>query len=145
MRIALVNMPFARLTSPSLALAQLASRLSGMSTDLSVTVLDLNHQFGDALGVELYDYVVEQYVNGLGDWLFRRVAFPDHEDNAGAYLARYYPGRRPESVALRDRILGARDRVEDTLREVVEEHGLADCHLVGFTSMFTQNVASFAL
>jgi magnesium-protoporphyrin IX monomethyl ester (oxidative) cyclase len=145
MRIALVNMPFARLNAPSLALAQLASRLTGVRGDLSVRVLDLNHEFGAALGVEFYDYVVDQYTNGLGDWLFRRAAFPDLEDNADAYLARYYPGRRAESAALRTRILGARDRVEDTIGHVVQRHALAEYDVVGFTSMFTQSVASFAL
>src|SRR5262245_56059061 len=134
MRIALVNMPFARLGSPSLALAQLASRLSGVSTDLSVRILDANHHFGAALGLEFYDHVVDQYANGLGDWLFRHVAFPDLEDNSRTYLARYYPGRRPEMDALRARILGARDQVEGTLRKIIERHALAGYDVVGFTS-----------
>src|SRR5436190_2006896 len=139
MRVALINMPFARLGSPSLALTQLASRLTGTRTGAAVDVLDLNHFFGAVLGVEFYNYVVDQYANGLGDWLFRHVAFPDQADNAGAFLARYYPGTRPETVTMRAKILSARDSVGDALRQAAQRYALAEYDVVGLTSMFAQN------
>src|SRR5690242_21961487 len=95
-RICLINMPFASLSLPSIALTQMKSRLKEQFKDrVSVEILYLNHDFGKYLGVEFYDFLSNsmQSLNaGLGDWVFRQLAFPDQPDNTAKYFERYFPG-----------------------------------------------------
>ncbi|HBL25713.1 MAG TPA: RiPP maturation radical SAM protein 1, partial [Acidobacteria bacterium] len=90
----MVNMPFATLQFPSIALTQLKSVAESRFGDrVRVRILYLNHEFAHYLGVETYQVMnsVQASNAGLGDWLFRSVAFPEQPDNADAYFKRYYP------------------------------------------------------
>src|ERR1044072_8770934 len=94
-RIILINMPFANLSLPSIALTQLKAVVeSQFNEQVSVKLLYLNHDFANYLGLDLYDLIVnskESQNSGLGDWFFRQTAFPDLPDNANVYLSRYFP------------------------------------------------------
>jgi hypothetical protein len=58
-RIALINMPFANLSLPSIALTQLKSLVeSHFKEQVSVNLLYLNHDFANYLGLDLYHLVV---------------------------------------------------------------------------------------
>jgi ribosomal peptide maturation radical SAM protein 1 len=148
-RIALINMPFANLSLPSIALTQLKSLVeSHFKEQVSVNLLYLNHDFANYLGLDLYHLVVnstESQNSGLGDWFFRQTAFPDLPNNAGVYLSRYFPFHTDQMNKLKGLILEKRRGLSSFLESLIKKYSLDQNELVGFTSMFMQNVASFSL
>jgi ribosomal peptide maturation radical SAM protein 1 len=147
MRIALVNMPFANVQLPSIALAQLKSVLRDASAQVSTSICYLNHDFSDYFGHEYYAHFANSValtVSGLGDWIFRQAAFPDAPDNTDEYVARHRHVFDHEQ-SLFDLLLLKRSTLVSFLDELIDRYELLNCSVVGFTSMFVQNVASFAL
>ena len=95
MRVVLINMPFASLAMPSLALTQLSAVMEGLGERVQTETLYLNLDFARYLGNRSdYSHALEDagFMTGFGDWFFRQVAFPDADDNSEAYLDRYYFG-----------------------------------------------------
>lgn len=148
-RICLINMPFAALNSLSIGLAQLKSVLDDAYGDrVSVEVLYLSHDFAHFFGVDLYQSIAQsgQHHNtALGDWLLRQVAFPDLPDNTQEYLARYYPFQDEQTKRLKATIREQRPLLDEFLDELLAKYRLDEADIVGFTSMFVQNVACFAM
>ena len=148
-RVALINMPFANLNMPSLALSQLKSRLEEHFKDqIRVDIYYLNHDFANHMGVDFYNDVSslqDSQNSGLGDWFFRQIAFPELPNNAGVYLTRYFPQRNDQSSNLKERILKSRRGLEQLMEDLITKYELDKADLVGFTSMFMQNVAVFAM
>jgi ribosomal peptide maturation radical SAM protein 1 len=147
-RIALINMPFGGLHIPSLALTQLESILSrNFGEQISIDILYVNHDFGKLFGTRLYQFMSDNgvtTVTGLTDWLFRQVAFPELPDNQIEYLARYKKSLRLTDDEL-DFLLTRRALMNDTFEELIDLYALDSYSIVGFTSMFDQSVASFAM
>src|SRR5579863_6445824 len=97
-RICLVNMPFADCRSPCLALTQLKSIIQSQSYShaVSVDIAYANLDFASLLGRRAYESVsfgFELPYAGFGDWLFRRIAFPQLPDNTEEYF-QCYLGRK---------------------------------------------------
>ncbi len=148
-RISLINMPFADLWFPSIALTQIKGILQEQFQDkVDVKVLYLNQDIAQYLGVRLYCYIsnsLETNMAAMGDWLFREVAFPGAEDNVEAYFQRCFPGADAATLAKKQAILRKRRGLRNFLDQLVAKYQLADQDLVGFTSMFCQSIASFAM
>src|SRR5580765_5741545 len=148
-RIALINMPFANLALPSIALTQLKAiceeQLQG---EVSIEILYLNHDFGRYAGRTFYDYLansMEALNSGLGDWVFRQTMSPTLPDNTEAYMGRYFPRTNGENVRLRESIAKFRAGVDGFMDELIDKYRLAQCDIVGFTSMFMQNAANLSM
>lgn len=148
-RVALINMPFANLNMPSLALSQLKSILEEHFKDqIRVDIYYLNHNFANHMGVDFYNDVSsrqDSQNSGLGDWFFRQIAFPALPNNAAVYLTRYFPQRDDQSSTLKGLILKSRRGLERLMEDLITKYELDKADLVGFTSMFMQNVAVFAM
>ena len=146
-QITLINMPFASLNMPSIALTQLRSVAEEkFGEEVRVRVLYLNQEFCNFIGVDLYQSMsFELYTSGLGDWFFRHIAFREEEDNTQQYFARYFPQQNAEAAAIKGRVLAKRKNVERFLMRLIAKYQLDKEQMVGFTSMFTQNVACFAM
>ena len=148
-KIALINMPFANLQMPSIALTQLKSVVENRFKDeVAVDVLYLNHEFAHYFGKDLYGKILssaDSQNSGLGDWMFRQTAFPDRANNVTLYLSRYFPMQTPEMAALKSGLLEKRRGLERFLDSLITKYSLDQTDIVGFTSMFMQNVASFSL
>ena len=148
-RVALINMPFANLNMPSLALSQLKSILEEHFKDqIRVDIYYLNHNFANHMGVDFYNDVSsrqDSQNSGLGDWFFRQIAFPALPNNAAVYLTRYFPQRNDQSSTLKGLILKSRRGLEQLMEDLIAKYELDKADLVGFTSMFMQNVAVFAM
>lgn len=148
-KVSLINMPFASLSLPSIALTQLRSVVGDLLGDrVRVRILYLNHDCAEYFGRDLYELVAETLEasnSGLGDWLFRQVAFPELADNSQLYFQRYFPALDEAGEVLRGRALARRLGLERFLDRLLTRYRLDREDLVGFTSMFAQNVASFAL
>ncbi|MDC3955551.1 RiPP maturation radical SAM C-methyltransferase [Polyangium jinanense] len=146
--IKLINMPFAAEHLPSLALTQIRSVLrrefgARVRVEICYLNLDVSRRIG-AIYHEIEDSM-EHLHTGLGDWLFRKSAFPDADDNVDEYFRRCYPRRTPEVQSLRARILPLRAELDAILEELLDQHRLHEADLVGFTSIFIQNMASLAM
>jgi ribosomal peptide maturation radical SAM protein 1 len=143
LRIALVNMPFSAVGIPSIALTQLQTMVRRrFGSRVAVDICYPSHDLCRLVGLDLYRWICDQASNaGLGDWLFRRLAFPEQADNIDLYRQRYFPLH--ERRALFDRT--CRADLAGFLDQVIERYSLRECGLAGFTSMFTQTVGSFAL
>jgi ribosomal peptide maturation radical SAM protein 1 len=147
-KIALVNMPFAGVHLPSIALTQLRSVVQASFDGKAQTRLCyLNHDFVRYLDPLLYSFIatVEGVTSGLGDWFFRDVAFPGLPDNSEQYLRRHFSERQEEREAMGAYLLEKRRTVEPFLDELIDRYELDSHDLVGFTSMFSQNAACFAM
>lgn len=148
-RISLVNMPFADLPLPSIALTQLKSTLESIfDKQIAVEILYFNHDFAKYLGTELYTYLansMESLDSGLGDWFFRGIAFPELPDNSDEYFNRYFPRHNPGKRRIMEQITEKKPGIDQLLQELISKHDLDQAQLVGFTSMFMQNTASFAM
>jgi ribosomal peptide maturation radical SAM protein 1 len=145
--VKLVNMPFADWHRPSFALSQLESVIKERLGDrVLVETHYLNQDVADFLGAALYESIAlsnEHVDSGLGEWLFRSIAFPDAEDNIDEYLRRFYHGNRWSDF--RDLVRQLRPSLAGLMEDLIARHRLDHSDVVGLTSMFAQNVPSIAL
>lgn len=148
-RIALVNMPLANLAMPSLALTQLDTvvRRTFGGDEVRSSVHYLNHDFAHFLSLPAYGELMsfEHHPTGLGEWFFRSVAFPEQPDNAEEYFQRYYPQHSERNRMIKMFALGKRAGLEAHFEAMIDKYELDKADLVGFTSMFSQNVAALAM
>jgi radical SAM superfamily enzyme YgiQ (UPF0313 family) len=146
--IKLINMPFAAEHLPSLALTQLRSVLhSALSGRVQVEICYLNLDIAERIG-PLYHEIedsMEHLHTGLGEWLFRHSAFPDAPDNTQEYFRRCYPRQSVQVQALAARVGPLRAQLDAMLDELIDDYRLDAADLVGFTSIFAQNLASLAM
>jgi ribosomal peptide maturation radical SAM protein 1 len=147
--ISLVNMPFANIELPSIALAQIKSLLqSQFGEKLSVRIVHANHDFARFLGLNNYRFVstsMQALYAGLGDWFFRRQAFPELPDNTDKYLRRYFWSKGGEQQHVKEMIEQKLPTLSACMDELITKYELDKSEIVGFTSMFMQNAASFAM
>jgi len=147
--IVLINMPFADVLTPSLALTQLKYVVEqAFPATVRARILYLNNDFAGFLGAELCHDValgLKHHTSGFGDWLFRKAAFPEVEDNIEEYFTRYYPRRDAETRRFKEFVGEKRPQIEQFLEGLISKYRIDEASLVGFTSMFSQNVACFAL
>ena len=148
-KIAMINMPFASANMPSLALTQLKA-VSDAQFDkrASMEVHYFNQDFANYIGFNLYQSIAVGGVHhntGLGEWFFRQVAFPTLPDNTDQYFQRYYPFPNEQTQLLSRVIREKRRGLNSFLDELIVKYQLDQADLVGFTSMFSQNTACFAL
>ena len=147
-QVILVNPPFAAVSSPSIALTQLKATVDDLSDpNVSVRVLYVNQDFAKYLGIELYQEMssLASSMCGLGDWFFRPYAFPALTDNERPYFTRYFRDTTSTIAAKRQLIAGKRQQAGALVEQLIDRYHLADNDLVGFSSMFSQNLAAFAL
>ena len=147
--VKLINMPFAALHSPSLALTQVKGVVESRFADkVSVDLLYLNHDYAKYLGMSLYSYItmsMDAHNSGLGDWFFRQTAFPDVADNTEEYFRRYYPYRSEQVKMLKQLIVEKRRGLNQFMDKLIATYKLTEAAVVGFTSMFSQNIGCFSL
>lgn len=149
LRISLICMPFASLSTPSIALTQLKSLVrKRFGGQVSVEILYFNHNFARYIGdAHQYEHTMSQggFVTGIGDWFFRQSAWPEISDNATEYLARYYASDDESSIFVRRLVEEKRRGIDEFLDRLIDQYSLADADIVGFTTMFPQTVSSFAM
>jgi ribosomal peptide maturation radical SAM protein 1 len=148
-KVSLVNMAFANLQMPSIALAQIRSIVhSRLPGKVSIEIATLTHDFAKYVGIDCYQYIstsMQALYAGLGDWLFRQEAFPLLPDNTEKYLRRYFWGKSGNERQVKDLIAQKRLELDAYLDELITKYELDKAQIVGFTSMFMQNTASFAM
>jgi ribosomal peptide maturation radical SAM protein 1 len=145
-----VNMPFAQISAPSIALTQLKARVAELLGDeATVKVCYANHDVAEAVGVATYEAIAlgaGALNSGLGDWLYRSAAFPREKDNSTEYLRRY-SRMLPRDLIEKVKVGGpcSPAKLSRLLDQTIDKHDLAKADVVGFTTMFAQTVPSLAM
>ncbi len=149
LRVALVNMPWARIHAPSIqcGLLQSITREAGHECDSHY----LNIEFASFFGSAAYDTIANiasERLHLMGEWLFSYAAFgevaPDDD-----YFAAY-----PEVKSIWDELTGKgledlvrlrREQLPQWIAECAARPEWAAYDVIGFTSTFLQNTASLAM
>lgn len=149
MKITLVCMPWASLSTPSLALGILSRRIADTFPDIETETVYANIDFADwmdqkgGLGRAEYTfYSLNSYFEGCGDWVFSSALYDDPTWRVDEFTESMRDRITDEQRETSIRLHGMVPEFIDTLaRRIVA--GAPD--LVGATSTFQQNVASLAL
>jgi ribosomal peptide maturation radical SAM protein 1 len=144
----IVSMPFMDVDRPSIQLGLL--KAIGEMYGFPVRTLHANLDFAARIDVDYYRILAEQRGRLVGDWLFSVEAFGDAAPDRDAHLLDEfadelsYLAGSPREV--RDRLLRTRNRdVPAFLDSVMAAFPWNEVRVVGFSSTFQQNTASFAL
>jgi ribosomal peptide maturation radical SAM protein 1 len=155
--VALVNMPFGSLQTPSIGLSLLQGALG--RCNISSRVFYFTFRFAELIGASTYSRITtETHSHDLvGEWIFSSALFPERsESELKLYVADVLDKRlngtsqacaylRPLPGDFVNEIVSARDKVEGFLAACLEQ--IAECApaVVGFTSVFQQQLASLSL
>ena len=147
LKVRLLVLPFNWYHLPSLGCTQLESVLREQFGDrVDARVLYLNHDIAQRVGLEFYDEIRSNEASlnaALPEWLSRRAAFPEADDNAGVYFRRYFQGSRTGEFVERVRHLG--EEMPELFDALVEKYDLANADVVGCSSMFFETNAAIAV
>src|SRR5574341_830129 len=144
-QIALVNMPFGHASYPSIQLGTLAPLLKAQGFPVKSHYLNL--YFARQIGFPLYDLLCEKQLL-IGEWLFSRLLFRDNPKHL-QYLGAFKP--LIEEIC---RTAGCPASYLEEIEQRIAPQFLTwaqtavdwgQYRVVGFTSMFHQNVASVTL
>jgi ribosomal peptide maturation radical SAM protein 1 len=146
-RVLLVNMPWALIDVPSLALGILRRAAAEALPDAEVDVWHANLEYVDwavergGFTAEDYRYYsLTTYFSGVGDWVFTSALYDDPEWRVPELLEQV-----PMSDEHRDRSLELHRSAPEFVRELAQRIVAAEPDLVGFTSTFQQNVPALAV
>ena len=145
--VALVAMPFALSTRPSLQLGLLAA--IGRSHGFPIETFHLNLDLASTIGAERFHHLACTRNPMVGDWLFSVAAFGgDAPDPNGTMLEDLAPvtDETLQLIAMSaDALRQLRDDVVPKYLDRLMSIDWSAFAVVGFTSTFQQNTASFAL
>ncbi|MDX6769072.1 MAG: RiPP maturation radical SAM C-methyltransferase [Elusimicrobiota bacterium] len=147
-KVLMVSLPFGPLNMPSIGLSLLQACLKDKGIRSQCLYLTL--PFAKAVGVELYNDITSgkpDSADMLGEWIFAESLNPGRTD-ADAYLKgvlRAGGKGSAETDALFSQALQARERATEFIESCAVEIDWGRYPVVGFTSIFQQNVASLAL
>ncbi|HUI87214.1 MAG TPA: RiPP maturation radical SAM C-methyltransferase [Anaerolineales bacterium] len=150
-RVMLVNMPFTTRWGPAIGLSLLKAALlrDGIACDLKYFNLDFAARIGGDLDDEIVLFIFDPL---LGEWLFAEDLFGDQIPSAERYFSEVldvtvnladFPATHV--ARQKEQILRIREQVGPFLDDCVESVDWNEYAIVGFTSVFEQNVASLAL
>ncbi|MBI3684645.1 MAG: RiPP maturation radical SAM protein 1 [Acidobacteria bacterium] len=143
----LVSMPFGPLRVPSLGLSLLKAALGGIRSKIFYFGLS----YATRIGVRLYEDIAFKEVPEsaqLGEWIFRPGLFDSTPQDDEGYLREVILEGTPQARlgdSVIQQALEARAGVSDFLAWCAEQVLSCSPALVGFTSVFQQNVSSLAL
>ena len=152
-QIVIVLPPFADAANPAIGPSLLATACR--KRGLSATVFYANLKLAAELGFDLYQRLaLSASRDFIGEAIFQSSAFPPLERNTHPTAAIEYLFGSRHSVESRirhgarlskDEVLRCRTHLTEFLEEVVDEILIYDPEIVGFSSVFEQNLASIAL
>ena len=147
MKVALVTMPFADFTTPSLGISLLQAELR--RERIPCDLLYLNLPFASRIGCASYMRLgVDAPTSCLsGEWLFAAELFGADPQRDRAYIETVLKGKHRDYFHSRlvRRLLEVRSCVRQYIDECLGRVSWAQYDVVGFTSSFQQNLASLAL
>jgi ribosomal peptide maturation radical SAM protein 1 len=145
-RVLLVSMPFGALERPALSLGLLKAHCRRL--EVACNTIYLTFRFADRIGIGDYIWLCSDkvpYTAFAGEWLFAPALYGLRPYADAAYIDEILNRTwRLDSAALA-RLHRIRAQVEPFLEDCMTAVRWQDYTLVGFTSVFQQNLASLAL
>lgn len=144
--ILLVTMPFGPLDTPSIGLSLLSAVLQ--NGGMSAKILYFNLKFAQAISPRFYRQIADGYCTDLlGEWVFGRAlfgpeAYPATQDDA--YLTQVLTEEK-HALELLANIKQFRALAEEFLDDCLDELLAYSPKVVGFTSVYQQQIASLSL
>jgi ribosomal peptide maturation radical SAM protein 1 len=141
-----LNLPFSS-TRPAIGVSLLQAQLrrAGIASHIEY----LNLRFARRFGYANYEYIAEQTPSPAvcGDWVFSRSAFGPREEADAAYLRMLNErfGHLPPTRLGLTTLVKARNMADEFLDECALQIEWRAFDVIGFTSTFTQHVASIAM
>jgi ribosomal peptide maturation radical SAM protein 1 len=146
--VVLVSMPFMDARRPSIQLGLLKSL--AVTHGFPARTFHANLSFAARIGADYYQLIAQHRGRMVGDWLFSLEAFPDAAPDPDAHMVvdladdlEYFalpPGELRKKLAETRNI-----DIPAYLDELVDSYPWHEAAVVGFSSTFQQNTASFAL
>jgi ribosomal peptide maturation radical SAM protein 1 len=148
LRVALVSMPFMEIHRPSIQLGLLKALTAEYG--FPARALHANLDFAVRIGADYYDLLCQHRRPMIGEWLFSVEAFPNSAPDPDArMLGDLTDGLSELGMSLeqlQEKLLRTRGiDVPAYLDTLVESFPWEEATVVGFSSTFQQNTASFAL
>jgi len=145
-RVLLISMPFGALERPALSLGLLKAHCDrlGVACDTRYLTFD----FADMVGLGDYLWMCSDdvpYTAFVGEWLFSAALYGARPYADGAYVDEILKRAWRQDDAALARLQRMRAKVEPFLEHCLSTVAWEDYSLVGFTSVFQQNIASLAL
>jgi ribosomal peptide maturation radical SAM protein 1 len=138
--IFLVNMPYASITHPSLALGLIENYI--LAYNHQAHVIYGNVEFANTIGLAEYDAIDNSFFEQLiGEWTFSRAAFPNKENNDDEFFALF----TDITDELKQQLHRVRDSAETYISVLTESIIKNKPKIIACTSTFQQNCASLAL
>ena len=153
--VALIQMPFAVTSWPSLGLGLLKSALT--TVGITSRVIYFNASFADLVGEEVYatpSNGAPHNTDLIGEWIFGEALWGPSPSRDDGYYQDVILGGHPSHLkntspeklaAAWDHAQLCRSRVEAFLEDCIKQHDWNTVRIVGFTSVFQQHVASLTL
>ncbi|GII66803.1 RiPP maturation radical SAM protein 1 [Sphaerisporangium krabiense] len=145
MRIALVNMPWAPIDVPSLALGILRNTVARSIPDAEVVDVHAHLDYLDwcaGLTVDDYRFYSDHtYFEGYGDWIFSAALYDDPDWRVAEFRDRYAASMTPGELSLTLRLHGSAPRF---VADLADRLAAIAPDIVGFTSTFQQTTATLA-
>ncbi len=147
-KVLMVSMPFGPLNMPSIGLSLLQACLKDKGIEAQCLYLTI--PFAKAIGIDLYNNITggkPDSADMLGEWIFAEILNPGRTD-PDAYLRNvlHAGGKKSsETDALFAKALEAREKAAIFIEHCAREIPWGQYPVIGFTSIFQQNVASLAL
>jgi ribosomal peptide maturation radical SAM protein 1 len=146
-KVALIAMPFVSYHRPSIQLGLLKAIAD--SYGFPITTFHLNLDFAHQIGTELYELLCDFRGHLLGDWLFAKAAFGDAIPDDSGFLqlkGLYFDKTLATLVEDRQRLDKLRlEQIPAYIEKLMLDTDWSQFKVIGFTSTFQQNTASFAL
>lgn len=144
--VVLVSMPFGAIERPSLGLGLLQAHCRALGVPCETWYLNL--VFAETIGVVDYQWMTDDkapYTAFAGDWLFAEALYGARPEADAGYVEDVLRSEWHLDDASVGRLMRLRRSVEPFLDRVTQSATWADRTMVGFTSIFQQNIASLAL
>lgn len=145
-RVLLVSMPFGALERPALSLGLIKAHCVRLGVACDVRYLTF--EFADRIGVEDYLWLCSDelpYTAFAGEWLFASALYGPRPDADAGYVDEILRRTWRLDEAALARLQRVRAGVEPFLEHCLASVPWGDYSLIGFTSVFQQNLASLAL
>ncbi len=139
-RVLLVNMPFAAIDQPSIALGLFKAQLR--ERGIACDVADLNVRFAQQVGWDSYDAVHRSSSTLAGEQMFSEQLFAGYVPSYEEYAARVLPRLDDRT---RSQLYHLKIHVPHFLSACLRQFSWADYDIIGFSTMFEQNLSSLSL
>jgi len=148
-------MPFSQIEFPTFGLTQINSVLQSRFPEIDTEIIYLNHEYAKYIGLQNYRglFDINQGENNglqidnnpIKDLFFGDMLIPleqrlEYEQQFADYL-------KSANISEEQfkRIIELKMQREDFINDMIDKHELGTCDIIGFTSMFEQNVSSLVM